>query len=120
MGIARLDHIDTWQVSLIEADVFVVFETIRQHAAVFDLREQRLEINALTGGPAWGKEVDSGGQQVAGAEDVPLFEMIARRRQFHQAMETFGSLPRFEGDQLLEVVMTLQKFAAVEELDPPL
>jgi hypothetical protein len=46
--------------------------------------------------------------------------MITSRRQLHQAMEKLGSRPRFKGDEPFQVVMTLQEFAAVEELDPPL
>jgi hypothetical protein len=35
-------------------------------------------------------------------------------------VEKFSGLPRFEGNKLFKVVMALQKFATVEELDPAL
>jgi hypothetical protein len=107
-------------VGFIETDVFIILETIRQSAAMLDSSEQRLDIDALKGWTGGGEEVDSGGKQVAGTENIALRQVVTSRRQFHQAMEKFGSLPRFEGDEPLKVVMALQKFAAVEELNPPL
>ena len=111
---------NAWQVGFIEPDVFVVFERIGQDAALVDLYHQTLDIDALVGGATRRQEIDRRSKEVAGAEDVALFDVVASRCQFHQAVEKLSGLPRLKGDELFEVVVALQKFATVEELDPPL
>jgi len=111
---------DAWQVRLIKANVLIVLEVISQAAAVFDLGEEALDIDAVIGGTAGRQEVKGGGEEITGAEDVTLLQMIASSGELHEPMKEFGILPGFVGDQLFEVVMALQKGATVEELDPPL
>jgi hypothetical protein len=111
---------NAWQVGFIEPEVFVVVERIRQDAALVDLGHQPLNVDALIRGPTRGQQIGRGRQQVAGAEDVPLCEVVARCGQFHQTVEQFSGLPRFEGHALFKVVMTVQKCPAIEELDPTL
>jgi hypothetical protein len=111
---------DTWQLGFIEANVLIIFEVVGQDMAVFDLRDQALDIDTMIRGATRIQEIDGGGQEVTGAEDIALLEMIACCREFHEAVEKFGALPRFEGDELFEIVMAFQIFAAVEELDPSL
>ena len=111
---------NAWQVGFIEPDVFIVFERIGQDAALLDLYHQTLDIDALVGGATRRQKINRRREEVAGAEDVALLDVVASRCQFYQAMEKFSGLPRLEWDQLFEIVMASQKFATVEELDPPL
>jgi hypothetical protein len=111
---------NAWQVGFIEPDVLIVLERIGQDTAMFDLGEQTLHINRLKGRTTRSQEVDSGSKQVAGAEDIALLDMIASHGQFHQSMEKFRGLSRFKRDERFYVVMTLQKFTRVEELNPSL
>ena len=108
------------QVGLIEANILVIVERTGEDTAVFDLGQQPLDIDAVIGRTAGGEEVDGGGEEIAGAEDVALLQVVASGGKLHEPMKEFGILPGFVGDQFFEVVMALQKGAAVEELDPPL
>jgi hypothetical protein len=108
------------QLRLVEADILIIVQGSGKDTAVFDLRQQLLDIDAVIGGTVGREEVKGGGEEVTGAEDVTLLQMIASGGEFHEPMKEFGVLPGFVGDQFFEVVMALQKSAAVEELDPPL
>ena len=65
-------EIDLGQLQLIEADILIIIEGIGKNATVFDLRQQPLDIEAVRGGAAGREEVDGGGEEIPGAEDVAL------------------------------------------------
>src|SRR5215510_6908026 len=95
----------TRQVGFIEPYVFVVFERIGQYTALVNLCHHAFDIDALKGRTTRRQEIDSRSEQVTGTENVTLFEVVASRRQFHQTVEKLSGLPRFERDQLFEIVM---------------
>ena len=111
---------NTGQGGFIEADVFIVFECIAHNTALVDLRQQTLDIDPLKGRTTRRQQIDSGRKQITGTKDIALLDMVASRCQFHQSVEKFSGLSRFKRDELFKVVMTLQKFTPVEELDPSL
>jgi len=60
------------QVRLIEADILIIVQGAGEDTAVFDLRQQPLDIDAVIGGTAGDEEVDGGGEEITGPEDVTL------------------------------------------------
>ena len=60
------------QVRLIEANILVIVERTGENTAVFDLGQQPLDIDAVIGWTAGDEEVDGGGEEITGTEDVTL------------------------------------------------
>jgi hypothetical protein len=106
------------QLQLIEADILIIVEGVGKDATVSDLRQQLLDIEAVIGGATGREKVDGGGEEIPGAEDVALPQMITSGGELHEPMEELAITPGFVGDQLLEIVMASQKGAAIEEVDP--
>jgi len=106
--------------SFVEADILIVFEGIRQHTAVLDLCQQILNIYAKLRGAQGAQQVNRRGQKISCAENIALLQMIAGSCQFDEAMDELTALAGFEWDELLKVVVALQKSTGIEELNPPL
>jgi hypothetical protein len=106
------------QMSFIEAKILLILKSIGEDTTLFYLGEQAGDIDALINSSEGFQKIGGRGEQVTGAEDISLLEVITGRSQLHQTMEEFSRLAGFEGDQLLKIIVTLEKSTAVEELDP--